>query len=730
MHYRMKIYASLILAMACCVESAAVKAAEVAFRRHVINPESQFSACAVIDVNRDGRLDIFCGGFWYEAPTWRRHTTREVPMIRGRFDDYSNQSVDVNQDGWTDIVSINYRSKSLFWIEHPGASLGTWRTHLIDTPGASETGRLVEIDGDGQLDVLPNGTDFASWYRFENDGNGGIDWIRHALPQELIGHGLGAGDIDGDGRTDLISTRGWARAPRDPRRERWRWHGEFQMHRDGSIPILVHDVDRDGDADLIWGRGHNIGLYWMQQHTNDGQRTWQMHAIDTSWSEAHSIELADIDGDGAQDLVAGKRYLGHDGKDPGEFDPLVVYWYDFDTQLHSWQRHDVSFGGTCGFDLDPKCADLDQDGDVDIVAATRGGLYLLENLLGDNDVAARSESLTPQVPVYRDRANLLSLQDSDGNQQSLETGFDWGLRRWQILRNMERVMGPLPAPHRRVPLQMKVESEQDAGKYKRLKITYTVEPGDRVPAFLLMPKVLKRKTPAVLCLHPTSPLGKAQICGLGGKPSRFYAHELAERGFICLAPDYPSFGDYDYDFNATADKYVSGTMKAIWNNVRSLDLLETLPEVDRDRIGCIGHSLGGHNGLFTAAFDQRIRAVVTSCGFNAFASYYGGDLKGWSSDRYMPRIRSQFELSPERMPFDFHEVLAAMSPRPVFINAPLRDSNFAVVGVREAVAAAERVYKFHGKPDRLKVVYPEAEHDFPDDVRQEVYVWLEEQLKR
>jgi dienelactone hydrolase len=245
-----------------------------------------------------------------------------------------------------------------------------------------------------------------------------------------------------------------------------------------------------------------------------------------------------------------------------------------------------------------------------------------------------------------------------------------------------------------------------------------------------MPKGLQRLAPAVLCLHPTSPLGKAQVCGLGGKPSRFYAHELAERGFVCLAPDYPSFGDYKYDFNAESDLYVSGTMKAIWNNIRSIDLLESLPEVDRDRIGCVGHSLGGHNGLFTAAFDQRIRAVVSSCGFNALAHYYGGDLTGWSSDRYMPRIRSQFGLSPEQMPFDFHEVLAAMSPRPVFVNAPLRDSNFAVSGVRQAVASARQVYEFHGKPERLKVVYPDAEHDFPEDIRQQVYQWLEEQLKR
>ena len=232
----------------------------------------------------------------------------------------------------------------------------------------------------------------------------------------------------------------------------------------------------------------------------------------------------------------------------------------------------------------------------------------------------------------------------------------------------------------------------------------------------------------MLCLHQTTRIGKDEPAGLGGRPSLHYAHELAERGYVCLVPDYPSFGDYEYNFKIQGKLFDSGSMKAIWNNLRAVDLLQSLPEVDHDRIGCIGHSLGGHNALFTAAFDQRLRAIVTSCGFTAFHEYYGGKLAGWSSDRYMPRIRNTYDNDPDRVPFDFYEVLAALAPRPVFINAPLHDSNFEITGVRKVVNEANRVYTLLGANDDLRVAYPDCEHNFPEDVRHSVYDWLDRKL--
>ena len=206
-----------------------------------------------------------------------------------------------------------------------------------------------------------------------------------------------------------------------------------------------------------------------------------------------------------------------------------------------------------------------------------------------------------------------------------------------------------------------------------------------------------------------------------------YAAELAERGLVTLAPDYPGFGDYKIDVYAKG--YVSATMKGIWNHRRAVDVLQALPDVDPEKIGVIGHSLGGHNSLFVAAFDSRIKAAVTSCGFTAFPKYYGGNLKGWTHKGYMPRIDTEYGKDPKRMPFDFTEILGAIAPRAVFINAPLRDGNFEVSGVRDCVAAASPVYELHGAKDALQAVYPDAAHDFPPEVRLQAYDFLEKALK-
>ena len=715
--------------------TAASRAAEPAFQVHAINARSTYSACAAFDVNKDGRIDVISGGFWYEAPDWKKHVIRDVQVIRGRYDGYSHLPMDINRDGWTDYISANYRSRAIYWIEHPGNSGEPWKKHLIDTPGHMETARLFDIDGDGNLDVLPNcirrtsGEPFAEWWELvQEKKTGQPQWVRHPLPAGIAGHGIGFGDLDGDGRGDIVGPRGWLKAPADPRGGRWILQSDFVLDRDCGIPILVHDVDGDGDNDLIWGRGHRFGLYWLEQDTNtDGRKNWQRHAIDTSWSQPHSLLLADMDNDGNKELVAGKRYMGHDGKDPGEYDPLVAYWYKFDREQGAWKRQLISPGGQAGFGLDPKVVDLDGDGDLDLVGAGRSGLYWFENLLVNMD------GVTPLplvVPLYDDHARLLVLKDKEGKEQQVTTPAKLAIRRTHLLAGIEEAMGELPGSIRRVPLEIQLIDETETDKYTRKRIRYTAEAGDQVPAYLLIPRNLSGPVPAMLCLHQTTGIGKDEPAGLGGRPTLHYAHELAERGYVCIVPDYPSFGEYSYDFKQQGAHYASGSMKAIWNNIRAIDVLETLPEVNRDQIGCIGHSLGGHNSLFTAAFEQRIRAVVTSCGFTAFHHYYGGKLAGWTSDRYMPRIREIFKNDPDQVPFDFYGVLGAIAPRGIFINAPLHDSNFEVEGVRKVVKVVKGAYSIRDAAGNLQAVYPDSGHDFPDDIRQQAYRWLDSQLKK
>jgi dienelactone hydrolase len=723
-----------------------------------VNRESEFGACAAIDVNRDGRLDIVSGGFWYEAPDWTKRPTREVEQIRGRFDDYSNLPLDVDGDGLTDLISVNYRSRSLYWVGQPRDPLGVWQKHVIDTPGASETGLLVDVNSDGRPDVLPNGMDFAAWYELLPGAVSGDSspprWQRHELPAELIAHGIGCGDINGDGRNDLVGPRGWAEASLESGQLRWTWHAEFALHRDASVPILVHDVDGDGDSDLIWGRGHNVGLYWYEQSADaDGQRVWTLHAIDTSWSQVHAIMLADLDGDGREDLVAGKRFLGHDGKDPGEYDPLAISWYRFDAATKTWTRHLVSAGDGCGMDLDPKCVDIDGDGDIDILAPARSGLFLLENLR----IGALSDKATEQEPEAApgtplrdpDPSQLLVYRDSQGQLQPVQSPLDWGLRRQHILENMQQVMGPLPGPERRIPLSIQVLEQLETDDYIRQKITYAAEPGDRVPAFLLLPKRRTKPTAAMLCLHPTSPLGKSQLVGVDGIPTRFYAHELAQRGYVCLVPDYPSFGEYEYDFQTAGKDYVSGTMKGIWNHVRGLDVLESLPQVDRDRIGCIGHSLGGHNALFVAAFDQRIRALD-----EAYLKDMNKRAAEYNVRQLLIVVHGEGRLGAPN-PGDRKKAVSnhrkwlvaaeALGCHSIEVDTHSEGTPEEQLGrVAEGLAAlCEDADKHHinvlagcrSRPSRdagwlLQVSEPDTGHDFPDEIRAEVYQWLDEKLGR
>ena len=297
----------------------------------------------------------------------------------------------------------------------------------------------------------------------------------------------------------------------------------------------------------------------------------------------------------------------------------------------------------------------------------------------------------------------------------------------QVLERMEHVMGPLPDRSRPGPVDVHVVEEVDLGDVLRRKIAYSPEPGDLVPSYLMMPKGVSGQSPAMMCLHQTVPIGKEEPVGLGGKPNLRYGIELARRGYVTLSPDYPNFGEYELD--PYSNGYASASMKGIFNHMRGVDLLQSLPEVDPERIGCIGHSLGGHNTIFLGVFDARVKVMVSSCGFTSFPKYKGGDLAGWSHRGYMPRITDVFGGDPSKMPFDFTDVISALAPRAFFTNSPIGDGNFDVSGVRDCIEAAGRVYDEMGVRDRLVAVHPDAGHDFPPDVREQAYAFIDRHLR-
>ena len=298
---------------------------------------------------------------------------------------------------------------------------------------------------------------------------------------------------------------------------------------------------------------------------------------------------------------------------------------------------------------------------------------------------------------------------------------------------MEQVMGAFPGEAKRCKLEVRVEQEMDCDDHVRRLISYQSEPGSRVPAYLLIPKRASgagaRPVAGILCLHPEDHrLGHKVVIGVAGRGHRAYGLELVRRGSTVICPAYPLLADYQPDLAGL--KYESGTMKAVWDNVRALDVLETLPFVTRGKYGAIGHSLGGHNALFTAAFDPRISALVTSCGFDSFRDHHGGNPRvwetgrGWTSERYMPKLVA-FRDRLQDLPFDFDAVIAASAPCEIFVNAPRGDGNFRWQSVVAVVAKVRARTPFRS----VVVMHPDCGHDFPDEARARAYEFLERRLR-
>ncbi|MBI4624556.1 MAG: alpha/beta hydrolase [Verrucomicrobia bacterium] len=337
-----------------------------------------------------------------------------------------------------------------------------------------------------------------------------------------------------------------------------------------------------------------------------------------------------------------------------------------------------------------------------------------------------------------DRNNLLVFRDASGAPAPVRSVRDWLARRAEILAGAHAVMGPLPGRSKRVPLDMKVDEEVDCGSYVRRAITYLAEPESRVPAYLLIPKAVLDGSagaprPGVLCLMGTNrDLGSKVVVGLGGTTqaaiNRGYGQDLVEKGYVIIAPYYPFMGNYRPELKKLG--YQSGTMKAIWDNIRAIDLMAAIPGVKQGGYGAIGHSLGGHNAIYTALFDERISVIVSSCGFDSYLDYRDASAwrpgQGWTQELYMPKL---LDTPRAEIPFDFHELIGALAPRPFFVNAPVGDSNFKWQSVDRVVAAAAQIYRLYEVPALIRVEHPDSAHDFPPAVKELAYAWLDRALQ-
>jgi len=341
-----------------------------------------YEAATAFDVNNDGSLDIVSGEYWFVGPAFTtRHKMCDLLAEKAYYDDFCDYPLDVNGDGFTDVVTGGWWGKTLRWRENPKGQTTPWTVHDIDECGPIETMRFWDVDGDGHVEACPNAAGKVAVYRLLRNEHGKPTgkWKKHILKDSGAGHGLGFGDVNGDGRGDFIIPTGWLEAPEKTWDQPWTFHADFDLGVT-SIPVLVHDVNGDGHADLIEGQAHGYGLNWYEQRPDGDKRTWVKHEIDPKRSQYHDVQLADVDNDGQPELVTGKRYHAHLGKDPGAEDPVGVYYFDINGGKFTRVVLDCGpAGNASGVGNYFWIADVDGNGWKDILAPGQEGLFLFKN---------------------------------------------------------------------------------------------------------------------------------------------------------------------------------------------------------------------------------------------------------------------------------------------------------------------------------------------------------------
>ena len=297
-----------------------------------------------------------------------------------------NAPLDLEGKGRPGIVSVDWFSQSVYYYRNTLGKPGDWPETIVDTSDHYESGELVDIEGRGRANMILPHTQETVWFEVGlKDGKPGF--IKHVVSAKKMDYGAGVGDINGDGRPDIIRPNAWFEAPADIRNGQWKEHPLALGDKEGRIAhtpqILVYDVNGDGLNDIITSNAHGRGIFWYEQVRDGGKTSWKQHTIDDTWTQAHALALADLDGCGVPELIAGKRFMAHNGGDPDAYGKLGLYYYKLlrkPDRTVEWTKYAISYDEGTGAGMEIWTGDFRRKGLIDIIVTGKfGGPVLFEN---------------------------------------------------------------------------------------------------------------------------------------------------------------------------------------------------------------------------------------------------------------------------------------------------------------------------------------------------------------